>query len=108
VTCLEMLEQVPLRVERDAAPAATPRAAAEAAWYRELFAHVGVDWLCSRDSPCQSQNSRRSSAPEVEIYTLEQAGRDEGCSSWIFARGECELAFYGSAARCSAREQVGG
>jgi GNAT superfamily N-acetyltransferase len=101
VTCLEMLERVPVRAERNAAPGRLHRVQRpEAAWYRELFAHVGVDWLWfSRLAMPVSELEKIIRHPDVEIYALEHAGRDEGLLELDFRTpGECELAFYGLSA----------
>jgi GNAT superfamily N-acetyltransferase len=98
VTCLEMLQPAPPRAERDAAPwrlRRVPRP--QAAWYRELFAYVGTDWLWfSRIAMPASQLEAIIQHADVEVYALAGADRDEGLLELDFRDpGQCELAFYG-------------
>jgi GNAT superfamily N-acetyltransferase len=100
VTCLELLERPALRTERAAAPwrlRRVPRP--EAAWYRELYARIGAEWLWFSRllMPVPALEAIIQHA-DVEVYALEAAGRDEGLLELDFReRGECELAFYGLA-----------
>ena len=98
VTCLEMLQSVPLRAEREGAPwrlRRVPRP--DAVWYRELYARVGAEWLWfSRLAMPVPQLEAIIRDADVEVYALEAAGRDEGLLELDFREpGECELAFYG-------------
>ena len=98
VTCLEMLERPALRAERAAPPwrlRRVPRP--EAAWYRELYARVGADWLWfSRLVMPVPELEATIRHPDVEVYALDAAGRDEGLLELDFREpGECELAFFG-------------
>ena len=98
VTCLEMLERGHLRAERDAASWSLRHVQRpEAAWYRGLYAHVGVDWLWfSRLAMPVAELEGIIRHADVEVYALEDAGRDEGLLELDFRTpGECELAFYG-------------
>ena len=98
VTCLEMLERGHLRAERDAASWRLRHVQRpEAAWYRGLYAHVGVDWLWfSRLAMPVAELEGIIRHADVEVYALEEAGRDEGLLELDFRTpGECELAFYG-------------
>jgi len=98
VTCLEMLDNPGVRAERAAVPwrlRREPRP--DPAWYRELFARVGANWLWfSRLAMPVAQLERIIRHPDVEIYALEVGGRDEGLLELDFREpGQCELAFFG-------------
>lgn len=98
VTCLEMLERPALRAERPAAPwrlRRVPRP--EAAWYRELFARVGADWLWfSRLVMPVPDLEAIIRHADVEVHALAADGRDEGLLELDFREpGQCELAFFG-------------
>ena len=98
VTCLEMLERVPLRAGRDAASWRLRRVQRpEVAWYRELYAHVGVEWLWfSRLAMPAPELEGIIRHADVEVHALEDSGRDEGLLELDFRTpGECELAFFG-------------
>jgi GNAT superfamily N-acetyltransferase len=97
-TCLEMLENPGARAERAAAPWKLRRVPhPEAGWYRELFARVGTEWLWfSRLAMPVMQLESIIRHPDVEVYALEVAGRDEGLLELDFREpGQCELAFFG-------------
>jgi GNAT superfamily N-acetyltransferase len=98
VTCLQMLERAPLRAERAAAPwqlRRMPRP--DTAWYRELFARVGAEWLWfSRLAMPVAELEAILGHPDVEVYALAAGGRDEGLLELDFReRGQCELAYFG-------------
>jgi len=98
VTCLEMLERAALRSERTPAPwrlRREPRPGA--AWYRELFARVGAEWLWfSRLVMPAAELEAVIRHADVEVYALEQDGRDQGLLELDFRDpGQCELAFFG-------------
>jgi GNAT superfamily N-acetyltransferase len=98
VTCLEMLTKPAVRAERAPSPwrlRREPRP--DAAWYRELFARVGRDWLWfSRLAMPVAQLEAIIRHPDVEVYALEVAGCDEGLLELDFREpGQCELAFFG-------------
>jgi GNAT superfamily N-acetyltransferase len=98
VTCLEMLERPALRAERAAAPWRLRHVSRpEAAWYRELFARVGAEWLwfsrLAMPVPVLEAIIRHA---DVEVYALQAGGRDEGLLEFDFREpGQCELAFFG-------------
>ncbi|HUO79856.1 MAG TPA: GNAT family N-acetyltransferase [Steroidobacteraceae bacterium] len=98
VTCLEMRERPATRAEREAPPwqlRRVPRP--EAAWYRELYARVGAEWLWfSRLVMPVPELEAIIRHPDVEVYALAAGGRDLGLLELDFRdAGECELAFYG-------------
>ncbi len=98
VTCLEMFAPAAQRLERDAAPwRLRHETRPEAAWYRELFSRVGVEWLWySRLAMPTAQLEATLRHADVEVYALEAGGRDEGLLELDFRDpGECELAFFG-------------
>ena len=97
VTSLEMTERVPLRDEvysqdwslrRESKPSAR--------WYRDLFGRMGRDWLWfSRLAMVEAELLSIIQDPQVEVYALEVAGRDEGLLELDFREaGQCELAFF--------------
>jgi GNAT superfamily N-acetyltransferase len=98
VTCLEMLAAVPPRAERMDPPWRLRRVGSPAiAWYRDLFAHVGAEWLWfSRlTMPAESLETLLRS-PAVEVYALSMNGRDEGLLELDFREpANCELAYFG-------------
>ena len=98
VTCLEMPGPPPPRAERAPAPWQLRRVLeADTAWYRELFARVGLEWLWySRLVMPVAQLEAIIRHPDVEVWTLEFEGRDEGLLELDFREpGSCELAFFG-------------
>ena len=97
VTSLEMTERVSLRDEvysqdwslrRESKPSAS--------WYRDLFGRMGRDWLWfSRLAMVEAELLSIIQDPQVEVYALEVAGRDEGLLELDFREaGQCELAFF--------------
>jgi len=98
VTCLEMHARPALRTEREGAPWRLRRVVRpDAAWYRELFARVGTEWLWfSRLVMPPAELERIIRHPDVEVYALSVGDRDEGLLELDFRdAGECELAFFG-------------
>ena len=98
VTYLEMGTQPAPRAERRAAPWQFRRVTQpETAWYRDLFARVGTEWLWfSRLVMPAAELAVILSNPAVEVYALRCAGRDEGLLELdLRAPGTCELAFFG-------------
>ena len=98
VTCLEMRARPALRAERAAAPwqlRRVPRPDAD--WYRQLFASVGTEWLWySRLAMPVAELESIIRDPDVEVYALADAGRDQGLLELDFREpGSCELAFFG-------------
>jgi len=100
VTCLEMHARPPIRGERHDVPWRLRREARPGIeWYRALYAHVGTEWLWfSRLQMPVAELEATLHSPDVEVYALEAAGRDEGLLELDFRQpGECELAFFGIA-----------
>ena len=67
------------------------------AWYRDLHARVGTDWLwISRLRMNDSELAAIIRADGVEVYALEHDGRDEGLLELDFREaGNCEIVFFG-------------
>ncbi len=98
VTCLEMRARPARRAERADAPFTLRRVPVpEAAWYRDLYARVGTEWLWfSRLRMPVAELEAVIRHPDVEVYALHAGGRDEGLLELDFRDpGECELAFFG-------------
>lgn len=98
VTHLEMTAQVPSRPGTEV-PGVTVRAVPlpDAAWYRDLYARIGDDWLWfSRLQLTSEALKAKIHHPKVEIFALTARGRDEGLLELSFeTEGECELVFFG-------------
>jgi GNAT superfamily N-acetyltransferase len=97
VTSLEMRTRPALRPERvDAAWTLRHEAAPTAAWYRELFARMGRDWLWfSRLAMNEAELTGIITDPRVQIHVLELDGRDVGYVELDFREAEtCEVAFF--------------
>jgi GNAT superfamily N-acetyltransferase len=71
--------------------------------YRELFRQIGSRWLWfSRLIMSDQELAAIIRDPKVELYAVEQAGRDVGMLELDFREaGECELAFVGLAPELS-------
>jgi GNAT superfamily N-acetyltransferase len=82
-------ERSDLRLRRVAQPST--------AWYRELYARIGENWLWFSRLRLEPVALAAILADErVEVYALACAGRDEGLLELDFrAEGLCELAFFG-------------
>lgn len=97
VTSLEMTARPALRPEI-AEPRWTLRREElpDPAWYRDLFARMGRDWLWfSRLAMGEGELLSILRSPQVQVYALEVDGRDEGLLELDFRTpGECELAFF--------------
>jgi GNAT superfamily N-acetyltransferase len=98
VTYLEMISQVPQRPERTTPPwrlehIQTP----DPAWYRELFARIGTEWLWfSRLTMPIKDLQEILSDPLVEVYAVTINGYAEGLLELDFrTANQCELAFFG-------------
>lgn len=101
VTCLEMLATPQLRAERTDTPWQLRHAAQpDPGWYRELFRRIGTQWLWfSRLTMPLDELASILGNPDIEVYTLAAAGRDEGLLELDFREaGCCELAFFGLSA----------
>ena len=98
VTCLEMREPPAPSAERaDELWQFRRVPQPDSAWYRDLFARVGTEWLWfSRIVMPVAELEAILSNPAVEVYALSIAGRDEGLLELNFREsGTCELAFLG-------------
>lgn len=98
VTCLQMRappalrddpEQLGITLDRMAAP--------DLAWYRDLYARIGTEWLwASRLAMADADLAAVLHHPDVEVYGVMKAGRAEGLLELDFREeGVCELAFFG-------------
>ena len=69
----------------------------DAAWYRQLYASVGTEWLWySRLVMPAAELESIIRHPDVEVYALSAGGGDQGLLELDFReRGSCELAFFG-------------
>ncbi|UPA23296.1 GNAT family N-acetyltransferase [Shinella oryzae] len=69
----------------------------DTAWYRDLYARVGTDWLWdSRLRMAEADLSAILTDPDVEVYAVMKDGRAEGLLELDFREeGACELAFFG-------------
>ena len=70
-------------------------------WFRDLYRRVGEEWLWfSRLQMLDADLAAIIHSPLVEVYALEQDGRDEGLLELDFrVSGQCELAFFGVTAK---------
>jgi GNAT superfamily N-acetyltransferase len=70
-------------------------------WFRDLYRRVGEEWLWfSRIRMPDAELSAIIHSPMVEVYALEQEGRDEGLLELDFREaGHCELSFFGVTAK---------
>jgi GNAT superfamily N-acetyltransferase len=70
-------------------------------WFRDLYLRVGEEWLWfSRVRMPDAELSAIIHSPMVEVYALEQEGRDEGLLELDFRdAGQCEIAFFGITAK---------
>jgi GNAT superfamily N-acetyltransferase len=70
-------------------------------WFRDLYRRVGEEWLWfSRIRMPDAELSAIIHSPMVEVYALEQEGRDEGLLELDFRdAGQCEIAFFGITAK---------
>jgi len=100
VTHLRMLAPSPPRPAPERGDLSLRRVADPAtAWYRELYARVGENWLWfSRLRLEPVALAAILADARVEVYALACAGRDVGLLELDFrAEGLCELAFFGLA-----------
>jgi GNAT superfamily N-acetyltransferase len=98
VTCLHMRAPVPVRAGRADPPWRLRRVPTpDPAWYRELFARVGEEWLWfSRLAMPVASLEAILHSEAVEVYALEAGGQDEGLLELDFReKSDCELAFFG-------------
>lgn len=97
-TSLEMLEPRPTRRHPSATSFVIRRVERPGAdWYRDLFRRIGTPWLWHsrlRLVPAALEAIIRH--PQVEVWALEEDGRDEGLLELDFREsGSCELTFFG-------------
>jgi GNAT superfamily N-acetyltransferase len=100
VTHLRMLAACPPRPARERGDLSLRRVAEpSSAWYRELYARVGANWLWfSRLRLEPAALAAILADQRVEVYALACVDRDEGLLELDFrAEGMCELAFFGLA-----------
>jgi GNAT superfamily N-acetyltransferase len=100
VTHLRMLARCPPRRAPERGDLSLRRVdEPSAAWYRELYARVGGNWLWfSRLRLEPAALAAILADARVEVYALECAGRDQGLLELDFrVEGLCELAFLGLA-----------
>ncbi|MEM7643629.1 MAG: GNAT family N-acetyltransferase [Pseudomonadota bacterium] len=97
VTHLEMTGRPAPRPAPPVAAALTPVPSPGTDWYRDLFRHVGADWLwTSRLAMPQAELTAILGDPDVEIFAVRQGRRDEGLLELDFrAERAAELAFFG-------------
>ena len=96
VTSLEMLAPPPRRqAQADFGYRLQRAVRPELAWYRDLFARVGSDWLWSSRLELSDDELRGiSNDPGVEVYTAQSGSEDIGLLELDFREtGICELSF---------------
>lgn len=66
-------------------------------WYRDLYARVGQEWLwSSRQRMSDAALATTIRANGVEIYALDDEGRDEGLLELDFrTKNDCEIVLFG-------------
>ncbi len=98
VTSLEMLARPPRRHEQAESGYRLQRAVHPGlAWYRDVFARVGSDWLWSSRLQLSDDELRSIlNDPGVEVYTAQSGSEDIGLLELDFREtGICELSFFG-------------
>jgi GNAT superfamily N-acetyltransferase len=98
VTYLEMWEPPPRQPPPTLPDVSVVRVAQPSAdWYRNLYSHIGQDWLWfSRLKMSGAELEAIIHNPDVEVSALERAGEAVGLLELDFrTAGECELAFFG-------------
>ena len=97
VTHLEMLAPPLLPSDPPGAWAFRQVAQPDLAWYRDLFARVGADWLwMSRLRMSDAELDAAIRADGVEVHALEHDGHDEGLLELDFREANaCEIVFFG-------------
>jgi GNAT superfamily N-acetyltransferase len=70
-------------------------------WFRDLYRRIGEEWLwVSRIRMSDARLAAHLHAPQLEVYTLVDAGRDEGLLELNFAEpGQCEIGMFGVTAK---------
>jgi GNAT superfamily N-acetyltransferase len=97
VTHLEMTARPALRPDPPGAFTLRRVETPDLDWFRDLFRRVGEEWLWfSRLQMPDAKLAAIIHAPQVEVYALAHAGRDEGLLELDFRQtGQCELTFFG-------------
>lgn len=97
VTHLEMLKPAPKRAVTLPEGASFRRMRPDLAWYRDIFARVGADWLWyGRRIMGDTELTEIIEDPATEIYTISLNGRDEALLELDFSEeGACELSYFG-------------
>jgi GNAT superfamily N-acetyltransferase len=97
VTSLEMLAAPVLPLDPEGGWILRRVAQPDPAWYRDLYARVGREWLWSqRARMSDAELAATIRAPGVEITTLEHDGGDEALLEFDFRKqNECELVLFG-------------
>lgn len=98
VTCLEMLEPPPVRVDPEQPGVSLEHITMPAtAWYRDLYGRIGAHWLwASRLAMPEERLEAIIRHPDVEVRAVVKEGRAEGLLELDFREeGVCELAFFG-------------
>lgn len=97
VTHLEMLEPAPARDASLPDGASFRRVEPDLAWYRDIFARVGADWLWyGRRIMGDAELTKIIEDPATELYTIALDGQDEALLELDFSdEGACELAYFG-------------
>lgn len=97
VTHLEMLEPVPQRAVSLPEGASFRRVEPDLAWYRDIFARVGADWLWyGRRLMEDAELTGIIEDPATELYTVSLNGQDEALLELDFSEeGACELSYFG-------------
>ena len=101
VTHLEMTERPALRPDPPGSWTLRRVETPGLDWYRDLHRRVGEEWLWSaRLQLADAELAAIIQAPLVEVYALEQDGRDEGLLELDFREaGQCELVYFGVTAK---------
>jgi GNAT superfamily N-acetyltransferase len=98
VTSLEMLQRPAPRPEASNSALVLQHVVRpELTWFRNLFRHVGENWIwSSRLAMPEAQLATIIHDPRVEIHVLKSAGSEAGLLELDFrVAGECELGFFG-------------
>lgn len=97
VTYLEMTERPAPRAERAQAPGVLRHVPMpDAAWYRDLHARIGQDWVWfSRLTLGEAALARTITAPGIEVHALEVEEEAEGLIEFDVRGEDCEIVFFG-------------
>jgi GNAT superfamily N-acetyltransferase len=100
VTSLEMLARPMPRAERsDAGFSLEHVARPNLAWFRDLFRHVGANWIWfARLTMSDAELAAIIHDPRIEIHALKADGAEAGLLELDFRKAdECELGYFGVA-----------